>query len=257
MAFDPRQMLLEGKRALVTGGGTGIGAAIAVAFAKAGADVGVTCRTHSPDTVRAAVKAAGRRFEAINCDFAQLDQDGARKIIGKIEQSFGGIDILVNNAGTIHREDALDVSEENWHQVLQINLDSAFYMAQAAGRLMRSQGSGRIINIASVLGFQGGLKVHGYTASKHALVGLTRSLCNEWASSGITVNAIGPGYTATDNTQALRDDPKRSAELIARIPAGRWADPEDMAGAAVFLASDAASYINGHTLVVDGGWLAR
>jgi 2-deoxy-D-gluconate 3-dehydrogenase len=257
MAFDPRQMLVEGKRALVTGGGTGIGAAIATGLAKAGADVAVTYRSHRPDTVKAAVMKAGRRFKAIESDFELLDQDTAHKIIGEVGGAFGGIDILVNNAGIILRQDAIDVIEADWHRVLQINVDAAFYMAQAAGRLMKAQSSGRIINIASVLGFQGGLKVHAYTASKHALVGLTKSLCNEWASSGITVNAIGPGYTATDNTQALRDDPRRSAELMARIPAGRWAEPDDMAGAAVFLASDAASYINGHTLVVDGGWLAR
>lgn len=257
MAFDPRQMLVEGKIALVTGGGTGIGAAIAIALAKAGADVCITYRLHRPDTVKAVVEATGRRFHAIKSDFARLDQETANKIIDKVAQAFGGIDILVNNAGTIHREDALDVSEEDWHRVLQINMDAAFYMAQAVGRLMKSQGSGRIINIASVLGFQGGLKVHAYTASKHALVGLTQSLCNEWAAGGVTVNAIAPGYTATDNTQALRDDPKRSAELMARIPAGRWAEPDDMGGAAVFLASDAASYVNGHTLIVDGGWLAR
>lgn len=257
MAFDPRNMLVEGKRALVTGGGTGIGAAIAAALARAGADVAVTYRSHRPDAVKAAVGQAGRRFEAIESDFARLDRDGARTIVKSVTDAFGGIDILVNNAGSIHREDALEVSEDDWRQVLRINMDAAFYMAQAAGRVMKSQGSGRIVNIASVLGFQGGLRVHAYTASKHALVGLTRSLCNEWASAGITVNAIGPGYTATDNTRALRDDPKRSAELMARIPAGRWAEPDDMGGAAVFLASDAASYINGHVLVVDGGWLAR
>jgi 2-deoxy-D-gluconate 3-dehydrogenase len=257
MAFDPRNMLVEGKRALVTGGGTGIGAAIAAALARAGADVAVTYRSHRPDAVKAAVGEAGRRFDAIESDFARLDQDRAAMIVKSVTDAFGGIDILVNNAGSIHRKDALEVGEDDWRQVLHINMDAAFYMAQAAGRVMKSRGSGRIINIASVLGFQGGLRVHAYTASKHALVGLTRSLCNEWASAGITVNAIGPGYTATDNTRALRDDPKRSAELMARIPAGRWAEPDDMGGAAVFLASDAASYINGHVLVVDGGWLAR
>lgn len=255
--FTPAMMLVEGKAALVTGGGRGIGAAIATALANCGADVAVTYRSHEPDAVREAVEASGRRFHAIRADFESLDRRQAAAIVAEACGALGRLDILVNNAGTIDRADALDIAEADWRSVLQVNLDAAFYMAQAAGERMIEAGGGRIINVASVLGFQGGMRVHAYATGKHALVGLTRSLCNEWAGKGVTVNAVAPGYTATDNTRALREDPKRSAELVARIPAGRWAESGDIAGAAVFLASDAAAYVNGHTLVVDGGWLAR
>jgi 2-deoxy-D-gluconate 3-dehydrogenase len=171
--------------------------------------------------------------------------------------ALGGLDILVNNAGIIHREDSEDMAFEDWRRVLSVNLDSVWLLSQAAGRRMLAQGAGKIVIVSSVLGSQGGLRVPAYASSKHAVIGLTRALCNEWAPHGVNVNAIAPGYTATDNTQALRDDPERSKALLDRIPAGRFADPSEMAGAAVFLASDAAAYCHGSVVTVDGGWLAR
>ncbi len=256
-AFDPQSLMLQGKAALVTGGGRGIGAAVAVALARAGADVAVTYNTHPPAGTGEAVEAAGRRFAAFHCDFASLTPETANGLVQRTVDAFGRFDILVNNAGTIHRIASEEADAADWRRVLHVNLDAAFYMCQAAGRLFLRQGSGRIVNVASVLGFQGGLTVAAYASGKHALVGLTRALCNEWAGRGVTVNAIAPGYTVTDNTKALREDPVRARELVARIPAGRFAEPAEIAGAAVFLASDAAAYVNGHTLAVDGGWLAR
>ena len=256
-AFEPQSLMLQGKAALVTGGGRGIGAAVAVALARAGADVAVTYNTHAPVETGEAIGAAGRHFAAIQCDFATLDPETAELIVEKTTHAFGRIDILVNNAGTIQRVASEEAKAADWRRVLDVNLDAAFYMCQAAGRRFLQQGCGRIINVASVLGFQGGLTVAAYASSKHALVGLTRALCNEWAGRGVTVNAIAPGYTVTENTKALREDPVRAQELVARIPAGRFAEPAEIAGAAVFLASDAAAYVNGHTLAIDGGWLAR
>lgn len=248
---------LTGRKALVTGGATGIGEAIALGLAAAGADVALTYRSHAPADATARIEAYGRKAAAVQADLAAMDEAAAGDIIGFAAEALGGLDILVNNAGTIHREEAVAMPLEDWRRVLSVNLDSVWLLSQAAGRQMVAQGSGKIIIVASVLGSQGGLRVPAYACSKHAAIGLTRALCNEWAGHGVNVNAIAPGYTATDNTQALRDDPERSRALLDRIPAGRFAEASEMAGAAVFLASDAASYCHGSVLTVDGGWLAR
>jgi 2-deoxy-D-gluconate 3-dehydrogenase len=248
---------LTGRRALVTGGATGIGRAIALGLAGAGADVAITFRSHRPDDTLAAIEALGVKAAAVEADFAGMDETAAERVVGGAAEALGGVDILVNNAGMIHREDSVDLAFDDWRRVLGVNLDSVWLLSQAAGRRMVNQGAGKIVIVSSVLGSQGGLKVQAYTTSKHAIIGLTRALCNEWAAHGVNVNAIAPGYTATDNTQALRDDPERSKALLERIPAGRFAEASEMAGAAVFLASDAASYCHGSVLTVDGGWLAR
>lgn len=256
-AFTSDLFRLDGRKALVTGGATGIGRAIAEGLATAGADVAITYRSHEPRAVLDAIQASGVRAAATRTDFGSLDARAAEQVVQAIHEQLGGIDILVNNAGVIHRQDAEELGFADWRRVLTVDLDAAWLMAQAAGRRMLKRGAGKIVNVGSVLSFEGGLKVQAYVSAKHALVGLTRALANEWAARGVNVNAIAPGYTATDNTQALRDDPARSRELLSRIPAGRFADPAEMAGAAVFLASDAASYCHGSILVVDGGWLAR
>jgi 2-deoxy-D-gluconate 3-dehydrogenase len=248
---------LTGRKALVTGGATGIGEAIALALAAAGADVALTYRSHQPGKTLAEIESMGRKAAAVRADFAEMDEAGAAEVAGFAAEALGGLDILVNNAGVIHRGDSVDMALEDWRRVLSVNLDSVWLLSQAAGRRMVAQGSGRIVIVSSVLGSQGGLRVPAYASSKHAAIGLTRALCNEWAPHGVNVNAIAPGYTATDNTQALRDDPERSRALLDRIPAGRFADPSEIAGAAVFLASDAASYCHGSVVTVDGGWLAR
>ena len=248
---------LSGRRALVTGGATGIGEGIALGLAAAGADVAITYRSHAPGETLERIEALGVKAAAVQADFTQMDEAAAAQVIGFAADALGGLDILVNNAGIIHREDSAAMPFDDWRRVLSVNLDSVWLLSQAAGRRMLDQGSGKIVIVASILSSQGGLRVPAYAASKHAVVGLVRALCNEWAAQGINVNAIAPGYTATDNTQALRDDPVRSKELLARIPAGRFADPSEIAGAAVFLASDAASYCHGSVVTVDGGWLAR
>lgn len=248
-AFD-----LGGRVALVTGASSGIGEAIAEALAAAGADIAVAQRRDAP-ALGQRVMARGRRFESITADFAAPAP--VAPIVDAVIERFGRLDILVNNAGTIRRADALDTTEADWDAVVDTNLRAAFFLAQAAGRHMIARGSGKIINIASLLSFQGGIRVAGYTAAKSGLAGITRLLANEWAGSGVNVNAIAPGYIATDNTEALRADPKRAAEILSRIPAGRWGAASDIGGAAVFLASDAARYVHGHILAVDGGWLAR
>ncbi|WP_299681902.1 SDR family oxidoreductase [uncultured Roseobacter sp.] len=248
---------LTGQKALVTGGATGIGECIALGLAAAGADVALTYRSHAPDETLAKIEAMGVEGAAVKADFNGMDQSAAADVIAFAAQALGGLDILVNNAGIIHREDSTDMALEDWRRVLSVNLDSVWLLSQAAGRRMVAQGSGKIVIVSSVLGSQGGLRVPAYTASKHAVLGLTKALCNEWALLGINVNAIAPGYTATDNTQALRDDPDRSKALLERIPAGRFAEPEEIAGAAVFLASQAANYCHGSVVTVDGGWLAR
>lgn len=248
---------LTGRRALVTGGATGIGEGIALGLAAAGADVALTYRSHAPGDTLGKIEALGRKGAAVQADFSDMDEAAAAQVIGFAAEALGGLDILVNNAGIIHRAEAVDMALEDWRRVLAVNLDSVWLLSQAAGRHMVQQGSGKIVIVSSVLGAQGGLRVAPYASSKHAVIGLTRALCNEWAPHGVNVNAIAPGYTATDNTQALRDDPERSKALLERIPAGRFAEPSEIAGAAVFLASDAAAYCHGSVVTVDGGWLAR
>jgi 2-deoxy-D-gluconate 3-dehydrogenase len=246
---------LSGRVALVTGGNRGLGRAIAVGLAQAGADVAVACRSGQADETLAAVAAAGRRGLAIAADLSE--PAAAAPLVERAAAELGRLDILVNNAGIIRRAAALETSLEDWQAVLDVNLSSVWTCAQAAGRLMAPQGGGKIITIASLLSFQGGIRVPAYAAAKHAVVGLTKALANEWAPLGINVNAIAPGYMVTDNTTALRADPGRSRQIGERIPAGRWGEPEDLAGAAVFLAARASDYVHGHTLVVDGGWMAR
>nr|WP_250207827.1 SDR family oxidoreductase [Curvibacter sp. CHRR-16] len=246
---------MVGRKALVTGGATGIGAAVAQALADAGARVAIT--RHS-----SAVKLPMQHSDSVHpvlpigCDLAAT-RDMA-PLLDTVEAGLGGaLDILVNCAGTIRRADAITYTERDWSDVIAINLDALWRLSQATGARMVHRGSGKIINIASLLSFQGGIRVPAYTASKHAVAGLTKALANEWAAHGVNVNAIAPGYVETANTEALRADEQRSAQILARIPAGRWAQPEDIAGAAVFLSSRAADYVHGHVLVVDGGWLAR
>ena len=245
---------LSGKVALVTGANTGIGQGIALALAQAGADIAAVGRS-APDETLAGVAAAGRRGLYAAADLA--DTGAIQGVVDQVLAAFGKIDILVNNAGTIRRADALDFTEADWDDVININLKNLFFMCQAVGRHMAARGSGKIINIASVLSFQGGVRVPSYTASKSGVAGLTKLLANEWAAKGINVNAIAPGYVATSNTQQLRGDADRNKSILDRIPAGRWGDPADMGGAAVFLASPASDYVQGHILAVDGGWLAR
>jgi 2-deoxy-D-gluconate 3-dehydrogenase len=248
---------LTGRKALVTGGATGIGEGIALALAQAGADVALTYRSHAPEATLAKIESTGCKGAAVKADFSDMTEASAAEVTGFAADALGGLDILVNNAGIIHREESVDMPLEEWRRVLSVNLDSVWLLSQAAGKRMTEQGSGKIVIVSSVLGSQGGLRVPAYASSKHAVLGLTKALCNEWAPLGVNVNAIAPGYTATDNTQALRDDPDRSKALLDRIPAGRFAEPSEIAGAVVFLASDAAAYCHGSVVTVDGGWLAR
>lgn len=249
-AFD-----LTGKVAIVTGCDTGLGQGMTLALAQAGCDI-VGVNRKIPQQTAEQVLALGRRFTAIQADLSR--QDAIADIVAKSVSAMGRVDILVNNAGTIRRADALTFSEKEWDDVLNLNLKSVFFLSQAVARQFIRQGSGgKIINIASMLSFQGGIRVPSYTASKSGVLGLTRLMANEWAGQNINVNAIAPGYMATDNTRQLRDDADRSKEILDRIPAGRWGVPDDLQGPVVFLASQAADYINGYTLAVDGGWLAR
>ncbi|RJX39648.1 2-dehydro-3-deoxy-D-gluconate 5-dehydrogenase KduD [Paenibacillus pinisoli] len=246
---------LTGKVAVVTGAGRGLGAALAVGLAQAGADLALVTNSTPAEGTASKVHGLGRKAITIQADVS--DHSKLSGIIDKTVEEFGRIDILVNNAGIIRRTPAAEHSYKDWEDVLNVNLNSVFVLSQEAGKRMIAQGSGKIINIASMLSFQGGINVPGYTASKHAVVGLTKQLGNEWASKGVQVNAIAPGYMATDNTEALRDDPVRSAQILDRIPAGRWGTGEDLAGAAIFLASSASDYMSGHVLCVDGGWMNR
>ncbi|GAA0456223.1 MULTISPECIES: 2-dehydro-3-deoxy-D-gluconate 5-dehydrogenase KduD [Sphingomonas] len=245
---------LSGKVAVVTGANTGIGQAIALALAEAGADIAAVGRTPAEDTV-AKARALGRKAEIVSADLSTIEPVG--RVIEETVAKLGGLHILVNNAGIIRRADAVDFTEEDWDTVIDTNLKSVFFLCQAAGRHMIANGGGKVINIASMLTFQGGIRVPSYTASKSGIGGLTKLLANEWAAKGINVNAIAPGYIATNNTAALQADEVRNKSILDRIPAGRWGDPSDLGGAAVFLASRAADYVQGHILAVDGGWLAR
>ena len=246
---------LAGKVALVTGGNTGLGQGVALALAEAGADIASVARRPSDDTV-GKVLAKGRRAVSVQADLNSIEP--IERILEEVEAALGPVDILVNNAGIIRRADAVDFTEQDWDDVMNVNLKVLFFLSQAAVRRMISTGRrGKVINTASMLSYQGGIRVPSYTASKSGVAGLTKLMANEWAPHGINANAIAPGYFVTDNTQALQDDPVRSREILGRIPAGRWGDPADIGGAAVFLASAASDYVQGVTLPVDGGWLAR
>lgn len=251
-----RPFSLEGETALVTGASRGLGKAIAISIAEAGANViCVSSRRGGAANTAAAIRKLGRESWELAADLSV--RDAVQSLADEAEKVAGDIGILVNNAGTIRRSAATDYSLEDWDYVLRTNLDSAFILSQRIGRLMVARHKGKIINIASLLSFSGGITVPAYTASKHAIAGLTKALANEWARDGVQVNAVAPGYFRTDNTEALRQDAKRSAEILGRIPAGRWGEPSDLTGAVVFLASQASNYVNGHVLVVDGGWMAR
>ncbi len=247
---------LDGKVALVTGVGRGLGQAMAIGLAEAGADVAGLYHTRYEET-QTQVKALGRHFLAVQCDLRGASVNQLSQVVDQVVRELGRLDILVNNAGIIRRAPALEFSEQDWDDVIQVNLKSLFFLSQAAARVMAAQGSGKIIHIASMLSFQGGILIPPYTAAKSGVAGLTRAMANEWASKGINVNAIAPGYMSTDNTAALRADPQRYPAILARIPAGQWGQPEDLKGAVVFLASAASSYIHGSIVCVDGGWLAR
>jgi 2-deoxy-D-gluconate 3-dehydrogenase len=248
-AFD-----LNGRVALVTGANGGIGQGIALALAGAGADVVAVGRTEPRETLLE-IGRLGRRALFISADLGTTEP--VERVVAEALATAGKVDILVNNAGTIRRQDSTEFTECDWDDVMNVNLKSVFFMCQRVGRHMLERGSGKIINIASMLSFQGGIRVASYTASKSGVAGITRLLANEWARKGLNVNAIAPGYVETDNTAQLRADPARARAILDRIPAGRWATPQDMGGAAVFLASRASDYVNGHILAVDGGWLAR
>lgn len=245
---------LRGRTALVTGARTGIGRAVALGLAAAGADLVLLGRNDDLDEVAEGVRAHGVSAEGIAVDLGDLDaaQERLRAVFAERR-----IDVLVNNAGIVHREPAAEVSYADWRRVLDVNLDAVFLLSRLAGERMLERGTGKIINIASLLSFQGGIRVPAYAAAKHAVTGLTKALANEWAAHGVQVNAIAPGYIRTNNTAALQVDEEREPSIRERIPAGRWGEPADLAGAAVFLASDASNYVNGHVLVVDGGWMAR
>ena len=245
---------LSGKVALVTGGTKGIGRGIALALAAAGADILVSSRT-ADAAMHQAVSKLGRRYQHLAADLTR--REDAKQLVPEALSRFGALDIVVNNAGAIRRSSALSMSETDWNEVLEIDLSAAFFICQSAAQHMKTQGGGKIINICSLLSMQGGINVASYAAAKHGLLGLTRALSNEWAAHGINVNAIAPGYIATELTQALQDDKARSTAILERIPAGRWGNPADLGGAAVFLASRAADYIHGVLLPVDGGWMGR
>ncbi|WP_145588379.1 2-dehydro-3-deoxy-D-gluconate 5-dehydrogenase KduD [Yersinia rochesterensis] len=246
---------LKGKVALVTGCDTGLGQGMAIGLAEAGCDIVGVNIVEPKDTIEK-VTALGRRFLSLTADLSKID--GIPALLERAIAEFGQIDILVNNAGIIRREDAINFSEKDWDDVMNVNIKTVFFMSQAVAKQFIKQGTGgKIINVASMLSYQGGIRVPSYTASKSAVMGVTRLLANEWAKHDINVNAVAPGYMATNNTQQLRKDEERSKEILDRIPAGRWGLPDDLKGPVVFLASKASDYISGYTIAVDGGWLAR
>ena len=245
---------LTGRCAAVTGAGRGLGQAVALGLSRAGADVVLIGRPGNQDATRDLVLAQGGKADVVDLDVSDLD---AVERVGTELAGSRQIDVLVNNAGVIDREDSVDVGREAWQRVLDVNLNGLFFLTQQLGRPMVERGHGKVVSIASLLSFQGGLRVVSYAASKHGVAGVTKALANEWGPHGVQVNAIAPGYMVTDNTTALREDADRSRSILERIPAGRWGTAEDIAGAAVFLSSPAADYVNGHVLAVDGGWLAR
>jgi 2-deoxy-D-gluconate 3-dehydrogenase len=251
----PDWFRLDGKVALVTGAGAGIGEAIAIALARAGADVACHHRGDAARDTSERIRTLGRRSVGLSADLS--DRGAQDALVADALREFGRIDLLVNNAGTIRRAPAAEYSDEDWDLLLEVNLSAPFRLARRVGRHMLERRSGRIVNVASLLAFQGGIRVPAYAASKGGVAQLTKALANEWASSGVNVNAIAPGYIVTSNTQELRADPTRASQILQRIPAGRWGEPDDIAGAAVFLCSEAARYVTGHVLVVDGGWMAR
>ena len=254
MSFQFDYFSLRGKTALVTGARTGIGQAIAVGLASAGAHVLLVGHQDNMQDTQAKITELGGTFETFLIDLSDITtlRDKIQPILEK-----NRIDILVNNAGIIHREPAADHADAEWHRVMNVNIHAVFALSQEIGNQMIANGGGKIVNIASLLSFQGGINVPGYTTSKHAVAGLTKALANEWAGKNIQVNAIAPGYISTNNTEALRNDESRNQSILERIPAGRWGQGEDIAGAAVFLASKASDYVSGHVLVVDGGWMGR
>ncbi len=246
---------VKGKVAIVTGCDTGLGQGMALGLAQAGCDI-VGVNIVEPTETIEKIKATGQKFIDIRANLMKLDD--IPTIVSRAVEELGRVDILVNNAGIIRRNDAIDFSEQDWDDVMNINIKSVFFMSQAVAKQFMAQGNGgKIINIASMLSYQGGIRVPSYTASKSGVMGVTRLMANEWAKHGINVNAIAPGYMATNNTEALRADAERNAAILERIPADRWGTPEDLAGPCVFLASKASDYINGYTIAVDGGWLAR
>ncbi|MBN2469943.1 MAG: 2-dehydro-3-deoxy-D-gluconate 5-dehydrogenase KduD [Anaerolineae bacterium] len=248
---------LDGKVALVTGASRGLGQAMAVGLAEAGADIAGLDRLPDCAETCARVEAAGRRYLNIECDLREVTTEQLGAYVAQVTGELDRLDILVNNAGIIRRSPALEYTEQDWDDVLDINLRALFFLSQAAARVMQAQGGGKIINIASMLSFQGGILVPSYTAAKSAVAGLTRALANEWAALNINVNAIAPGYMATDNTAPIRADAARNDSILARIPAGRWGTPDDLQGIAVFLASAASDYMHGAIVPVDGAWLTR
>ena len=253
--FNMNFFELNGKVAIVTGGNTGLGQACAVALAKAGADIFITSHKNSFEETKTLVENEGRKFAFYQGDLSK--KESIQQVIDLCMLTFGRIDILVNNAGTIRRAPLLEHKDEDWEQVMSLNTNTVYYLSQRVAKIMKEQGGGKIINMSSMLSFQGGKFVPGYTASKHAVAGITKAFANELAPFNIQTNAIAPGYFATNNTAALRADEKRSKEILARIPAGKWGNPSDLMGTVIFLASNASNYINGHILAVDGGWLVR
>lgn len=250
------QFRLDDKVALVTGAGRGLGQAMSVALAEAGADI-AGLGSGSLENTAARVRALGRRFLSLKVNLLEAQAKDLNEVVARVVAELGGLDILVNNAGIIRRTPVLEFSEQDWDDVIQVNLKAVFLLSQAAGRVMVEHGKGKIINVASVLSFQGGIRVPAYTASKSGVAGITRLMANELAAKGLNINAIAPGYMTTDNTAQLRADADRAPSILARIPAGRWGEPVDLMGAVVFLASPASDYVNGTILPVDGGWLTR